>query len=270
MCSMLPEAAGDKTIMKDYRRKQVTIEEVESYSKCPRYYQLNKDIEPKSESHADIFNRCIREAVIHMYAIELTTGHKAEFHSIKSFWDKVFWKNFPEDDAKLALEYSEKGIDILHRHFRSTYSITKSTVSAIKAPHDYLMNCEKIGIPVELGIVLVDHENKDVYLVDFIDKKDFPTLKSAAIHSMEPLIKMASIKQETPDNYNTKATFYDASDISSGVTVDVPDRMFKKVDSTIKFIVAGIDNNVYYSSKTCMCANCDHKKQCSNIAEEDY
>lgn len=256
--------------MKDYRRKQVTIEEVEAYSKCPRYYQLNKDIEAEAESHNEIFNRCIKESIIHMYAIELTTGHKAEFHSIKSFWDKVFWKNFPEDDAKLALEYSEKGIDILHGHFSTTYTMTTSTVSAVKAPHDYLMNCEKIGIPVELGIIIVDHKNKDVYLIDFIDKKDFPSLKSAVMHSMESLIKMASIKQESPDGYDTKATFYDASNISSGVTVDVPDHMFKKVDTTIKFIVAGIDNNVHYSSKTCMCANCIHRKQCSTIAEEDY
>ena len=256
--------------MKDYRRKQVTIEEVESYSKCPRYYQLNKDKEAEPETHEDIFNKCIKEAVIHLYAIELTTGHKAEFHSAKTYWDKIFWKNFPEDDAKLALEYSEKGLDILFKHFNSIYTMTKSTVSAVSVPHDYLMNCEKIGIPVELGMILVDHENKDVYLIDFIDKKCSPTLHSAAVHSMESIIKMASIKQETPDNYNTKATFYDASDISSGITIDITNSMYKKMDTMIKYIVAGVTSEVFYSSKTCMCKNCEYKKQCRDIPEEDY
>lgn len=242
--------------MKDYRRKQTTPNDISLYSKCPKYYELRKgDSRDDDSSLDDIYYSCVRETIIQMYTIELSSGHKAEFHSIKAYFDKIFWKRFPDTVASEALEYVEKGLDVLYQYYSSVYSASNHNVVAVRAPSDLLIDHGKIGVPIELGVILSSPELEEVYLLEFVTEKDEPS-------SIESKIKTVVIKKESPDKFTTKATFYNMKDKAHSKTANITDDMAKENEKLIRYLVAGIDQEVFYKSETEMCNTCRFKGEC--------
>lgn len=251
--------------MKNYTRKQISTDDIDAYSMCPKFYELSKDnVKPVDESDDEKFRRCVKEAMLQMYIMELSTGHKAEFHSVKSFWDKIFWKAFSDKTlATKALEYSERGLDILSQYHGTVYSMSHNKIAAVKAPYDYLMHCEKVAVPVEIELVLVDSKRSDVYFVSFVDAVDKASIKKEAHSLAKHLIKMSAIHKETPSHHATKATFYNAEH-NTGYTVEITDEMVNSIDRSIGQISSGIHNKIFYKSRTAMCDSCVYIKECDS------
>lgn len=250
--------------MKKYSRKQIAHNDLELYAKCPEYYRLSKDELPSDITEEDVFRDCVKEAIIHMYTIELTTGHKAEFHSVKSYWDKIFWKRFADADASEALRLCEQGSDTLWSYYDLVYSVpTTMSVAAIKAPCEILFYDEKIGVPTELPIVMVDSDAQEIYLIGFIDEpvKD---IERYVRLSLKHNIQLISICQEAPAGFTVKATFYNVDGKISGATFDLNDTMINSMMDRIKFLALGIDKKIYYMSKSEACKECEYHKECNN------
>ena len=249
--------------MKKYSRKQITHNDLETYTKCPEYYRLSKDEPPSDITEEELFQDCVKSAIIHAYTIELTTGNRAEFHSVKSYFNKLFWKRFASTDAVEALKLCEQGSDILYSYYDSIYSVpTTMDVAGVRAPHEILLNDEKLGVPTELPIVMVDSSAKEVYLVGFIDKP----VKNIDQHvraSLKHNIQLISIYQEAPEGFAVKATFYSINGKISGTTLDLDSAMINDMIDRIKFLTLGIDKEVYYMSKSEACKKCEHYAKCN-------
>jgi len=249
--------------MKNYTRKQISTDDIDAYSMCPKFYELSQDkVETVDEDDDTIFNTYIKETILQMHIMELSTGHKTEFHSVKIFFDKVFWKSFTDDIlVTKALEYSERGLDILHKYHSTVYSMSRNKIVAVKAPYDYTLNSEKIAVPAELEVISVDKENDVVYLMVFTDKESVAAIREDAITSACNMVKMSAIFKETPSNHTVKATFYNAEK-NIGCTFDVTNDMVNEIDRQVKYLAQGIHNKVYYKSKTDMCNECKYIKEC--------
>lgn len=249
--------------MKNYTRKQISTDDIDAYSMCPKFYELSKDkTDAVDENNDDIFRRCIQETILQLWVMTLSTGHKAEFNSVKLFFDKIFYKAFSDDTLiTKALEYTEKGLDILYQYYSTIYSMSDNKVVAVRAPYDFTVHCEKIAVPIELELVSVDQKNSDVYVMVFTDKETVPEIKEEAMTSASHMIKMSSIFKETPSNHTVKITFYNAEK-SIGYTIEITDEIVKDIDKKVKYIIQGIHNNVYYKSKTGMCDSCAYIKEC--------
>lgn len=250
--------------MKNYTRKQISTDEIDLYSRCPKLYELSKDaVAPADEDDEDIFRRCLKEAVTQGYVMELATGNRAEFSSIKTFWDKKFWSAFSDDTiVTKALEYSERGIEILYKYYQTVYSMSKNKIVATRAPYSYTLHNEKIEVPVEMDLISVDKENDTVYLTVFTDEESVPAIKESVTSSAKHMVQLSSIKKEIPQGHVCKATFYNIEkDI--GYTMEITDEIVKDIDRTIGYLVQGIHNKVYFKSKTLICDTCVYKIECS-------
>ena len=248
--------------MKKYSRKQITHNDLETYAKCPEYYRLSKDELPSDITEEELFQDCVKDAIIHAYTIELTTGHKAEFHSVQSYWTKIFWKRFANVDAVEALKLCEQGSDILYSYYDSIYSVASSAdVAMVRAPHEILLNDEKLGVPTELPIVTVDSSAKEVYLVGFIDEPVRDIERHVKV-SLKHNIQLISIHQEAPEGFTVKATFYNVTRKISGATFDLDSTMINSMMDRIKFLALGIDKRIYYMSESEGCKICKYHKEC--------
>ena len=247
--------------MKTYTRDYVHIRDIKNYMKCPMLCRLKllKDDEATVDG---IFYSAIEETIMHMYMLELSNGHKAEFSSIRSFWEKVFWKQFPGDEAVLASQYSEKGLDIVLKYYNDMYSICDVPVAAIKAPHEILLNNEKVGVPVTLDVVLVDEDRKEVCLLLFTSDSNYCNMSAELTSSVENMVKILAVKQETPSGYSTKATIIYTPDISIGHTIEITDEIASNIEVMIKYIVAGMQSGISYKSRTEACNTCEFRKEC--------
>lgn len=249
--------------MKNYIRKQISTEQLELYAKCPKMYELMDGI--PSDGTGDTFNMCLKETILHMYIAELTSGHVTEFSTVKSFWDKTFWKHNSPQDATIALKLAEKGIDILYQYYTEIYDLNTCHVTAVKAPYDYVLNNEKIAVPVELDVILNDTVNKEIYLISLINHGDDTNgIRKHILSSLDCLIKMSSIKKESPEGFNVNATFYNIShnDII-GHTINIDQNMVDKIDKVIKYLSVGLTSKIYCPSKSLECDSCIHNKNCS-------
>ena len=250
--------------MKNYTRKTISAQEIDAYSSCTKYYELSKDaITTADENDDDIFRKCLQEAVTQMYVMQLATGNRAEFGSVQAFWSKAFWKAFSSDALAIkALEYSERGLDILHRYHSTVYSMSNNKIVACRAPYSYTLHCEKIEVPVEMDLISVNKENNEVYLTVFTDEESVSAIKESMTSSAKHMVQLSSIKKEIPQNHIGKATFYNIEK-EIGYTMEITDETVKEIDRRIGYLVQGIHNKVFFKSKTSACENCPCFEKCS-------
>lgn len=246
--------------MKTYTRESIAPIDIEMYMRCPTLHKLAD--KSGSVSLEEIFYSCVEETIMHMYMIELSSGHKAELVSVKSFWDKTFWKRFPSDEAVLASKYYEDGLDIAIRYYQDIYVVCNTPVVAVKVPHELLFNNGKVGVPVTLEVVLVDNDNREVYLLLFTAQKRYSKISEDMASSIGNMLKMLAIRNETPSGYKTKATMLYLPDISIGHTTEITSRKEAKFLATIKYLVAGIKEGIVYKSRTEACNTCEFKEAC--------
>ena len=247
-------------------QQKISPKGMELYAKCPKLFQLTKDaglLDDVREPEDD-FASCIRGTINHMYLIELISKHKAEFKSVKIFWDKVFWKLYSDMPEHEALSLSERGLDIIYKYYTSIYSLKSYNIAAIKAPYGFRSYEEKILIPTELDVIITDVGPKEVYVLSFIESNiSDRDIKKHVLSSIPEMLKIASIHNEIPNDYSAKATFYSVtSDDINGYTLDIEEDLVDRINSTIRFLSMGIHNEIYCPSKSSDCQSCDCENKC--------
>ena len=245
------------------KRQAITVPDLELYAQCPKLFRFEKQKGPTDSKPSNLFAHCVRETIIHMYLIELVSKHKAEFHSIKLFWDKVFWREHGEANVN-TLQLSERGLDIVYNYFENIYSLKRYHIAAVKIPYEYKVKEDKVSVEVEMDVIVTDPEVGDVFMLSFVDgQKDSENMLKTVMSSINEMIKMSSMLKESPASHSIKATFYNISRSDlDGCTVDVGKEMTDKIDKMINYLALGISNDITYLSRTEACNLCDHADKC--------
>jgi hypothetical protein len=233
---------------------RITLENIYSFSLCPRYYKYSKQsLYPRSK-RLSIVDKVIRRA----YARQIEYGRQSQWKSIVGWIDKEVFKDVDinnEQSFFSARKLSENILVFIQKWYQFDY-LRNDNPSYIDIPVSY-----DFGSNVVVDTIPIVQIKQDTPFITYIDELEYDNLK--IYNNIRAMGWACTLLDELDINeIHIRHLFIGPnSGISSEPAVIKRDAC-SRVKETIRQIAISIRADITYPSYTEMCKTCEFKRRC--------
>jgi hypothetical protein len=228
--------------------------DLQKYTICPMMCKFGTPL-PKNP-----FLFALKQALIYLYAFEMSNETKVNQQSMMSKWDRIWLKE--AKTAKLKnKEISKKAVDgwmIIKKYMNRVYLKDESI------PHIVGLNYRgQLGscyIDTNYDVILSD-ENGFLTLIEFSMSTDERHLQWQLDSDIAAKTKLLILHQSLGGATKCQLIRYNLNKHLNKASIYATNEFLKDTEQLVYGIINNIKNNLYYPSPTCKCV---HPEKCKN------
>jgi hypothetical protein len=237
--------------------KTLTLEQIQTYSSCPRQYGYSIGA-PKQPAEDNFIKSSIKTLVKQCYANRSQHGYDPQWDTIKSRVNKLCFVDTDINDKEafqFAYKRSYNILRVMHHWYYKLFA-NDSVEGLVNIPLNVLVN--KTIVQAQLDIALLDKEHKLIPII-FNDNDILPTMLYNNIQFKTLLwliYKETGVYPELVYYFNITQESIHKHEVYNKTPVNV-------IENYVNFIVRGIENKIFYPSVNSQCSSCRFEKQCT-------
>lgn len=236
---------------------QLTLEDIELYSKCPKQYSFYKATKTNPIIHYKDEERIVKEIIKQSYINRTQHNYDPEWSTIKSRINKYCFEGVDVSQKDIFEPVYRKSIQImtaLHYWYYNMF-VNDSRFGIVNVPLS--INVANSTINMVADIVLIDQEHGPVPIIfgDTTTKSTtvnrdikFKTMLLALAKQTQTAVRAAEMVLITPETVKYKK-------LLNKTPIDT-------IEKYVTFIVKGIEHSIFYPSVNEQCNNCSFRNVC--------